>query len=109
MSDDSSFLHINSGKKTGDIDKGNQRDIKTVTETDKSARLYRRVRVEGAGQPIGLIGDNSCGHPVVTGKADNDILGLILLDFKKISVIHSRHNHLFHIIGLFGIFRYGCL
>src|SRR4030042_6714558 len=46
VSDDSSFLHINSGEETRDIHKGNQRDIKTIAETDKPARFYRRVGVE---------------------------------------------------------------
>ena len=41
MSNDSSFLHIDSRKKTRDIDEGYNGNTETITETNKSTGLDR--------------------------------------------------------------------
>jgi len=61
VADDAVVFLYRSGQEAGNILESDQRNIKAVTETDKTGSLVAGVNVKDAGQPGGLIGNNTYG------------------------------------------------
>ena len=59
------------------------RDIESIAETNETCAFARCVAVEYTGKEFRLIGYNTYRLTVETGKTDNDILGIVFLDFQE--------------------------
>lgn len=91
-------------QKARHINKGQDRDIETVTKANKTRRLARSIGVKTARQYHGLIADNADSLAFEADKPGQDITGKILLDFKEIALIRDLRDQLVHVIGNVGIF-----
>ena len=78
------------------------RDIESIAETNETCAFARCVAVEYTGKEFRLIGYNTYRLTVETGKTDNDILGIVFLDFQEFTVVHDSADNLVHIIRFVG-------
>ena len=91
------------GHEAGNIDQGDNRDIENIAGADKARALVGGVDVEAAAFEVGLIGDDTYDDAFDPRKADDDILGPVGLNLKKISRVDHLANHIDHIERFFGI------
>ncbi len=105
VTDDSAVLLRNSGKKTGHIFKSDQRNVEGIAKTDKTGSFIRGIDVQNAGKIIGLISDYSRRLAVEPPEPYDNILGVLLLDFKKIIIIQHLPDNIPYIIRLIRISR----
>src|SRR2546423_829232 len=82
--DDRAVLLLRAGQESGDVFKGDQRDIEGVTEADEAGALHAGVDVEYASQKRRLIGDDAYGASVQPCEADHDVLRVMLVHFEEI-------------------------
>src|SRR5690606_39537255 len=52
VADDPPVLLIHSGEETGHIDKGDDRDIETIAEANKTAQFIRRIDIQAPGHHL---------------------------------------------------------
>ena len=72
MADDAVVFLYCSGQEAGNILESDQRNVKAVAETDKTGSLVTGVNVKDAGQPGGLIGNNTYGCLLYTSPSPRD-------------------------------------
>mmetsp|Transcript_16517 Transcript_16517/g.31397 ORF Transcript_16517/g.31397 Transcript_16517/m.31397 type:complete len:230 (-) Transcript_16517:1153-1842(-) len=82
VTDNSSKLLFCSGQESGNIDKGDQGNIKGVTETNEAGCLGGGFNIETSCQSQGIVGNNTHRVSFHTSKARNDVLGHVWLDFE---------------------------
>src|ERR1700731_1418793 len=104
MPNDSAEFLLRPGKKTGHIFKSNQRYVESVTEAHEARPLYRSADIQHAGQKRRLIGNEARRTPVQPGKTYDDILGKMLVNLKKITIVHDCVNGVFNVVRLLCIF-----
>src|ERR671922_326767 len=98
MLDNPTIFLGGAGEEAWDIDKGEQGDIKGITEADEARRLDGRVDIERAGQVTRLIGDDPHGAAVEAPKADDDVLGKERLDLQEVLLIEDICDDLLDIV-----------
>ena len=91
------------GHKARDIDQGDNGNIEGIAKTHKARGFNRCLDVQATRQNEGLIGYNANGLSFYTTKTNQDILGVIGLQLKKLTVVCNLANQLMHIVRLIGI------
>ncbi len=99
MSDDSTVLLLRAGQKAGHVFKRHQWNVEAIAEADETRSFYRGINVERAREHCRLIGHDPNRLAVQTRESDDDVFRVVFVDFKKVSVIDDRMNHVFHVIG----------
>ena len=72
------------GKESGHVDQRYDGDVESIAETHETGSLARSVAVEHTGEELGLVGHDTYALAVETGETDDDVLGIVALDFKGI-------------------------
>src|SRR5208337_4058473 len=93
VSDDSAELLLRAGQKSGNVFEGDERNVEAIAETHEARALDAGFDVEHAGKIRRLIGDNADRLSIQAGKADHDVLRVVLLNLKEVGVVHDRMNH----------------
>ncbi|MCO5804727.1 hypothetical protein CS033_04948 [Phocaeicola vulgatus] len=104
MADDAVVFLYRSGQEAGNILESDQRNIKAVTETDKTGSLVAGVNVKDAGQPGGLIGNNTYGTTSQATKPHHHIFSKVRHHLEEILVIQHRFDDILYIIRHVRIF-----
>ena len=94
----SGMLLVNAGKIAGQVDKGDQRNVESVTVADEPGRLVRRVDVKHTGHLHGLVRNESHRAASHAAKAYNHVACVHLLYLKEIGIVSHRPDHLLNII-----------
>ena len=87
------------------IHQGHQRNVERITKTHETRPLAAGIAVEHACIALRLVGHHAHALPVEAGEAHNDILGIIGLHFKKLTIVHYRSDNFVHVIRLIRIVR----
>ena len=77
------------GKKPGHILEGDERNIEGIAEADKAGALVRGVDIQRPGQVVGLVGDDADGLSGQAAEPDDDVPGILGLDFKEVVVVQD--------------------
>ena len=109
MLDDAAIFLAGPGKETRHVDKGEDRDFETVTETHEARGLAGAVDVEAAREHHRLVGDDADGLALEPDEAGDDVLGEILLDLEEVALIRGLLDQLLHIVGRVRVFRDQCV
>src|SRR5690606_18261467 len=80
-------------QKAGNIFKYEQRNIKTVTETDKSSTFNRRLYIQYSRHKSWLICDNANTSASQTSKPYNDIFSIALVNLEKRGFVRNFFNY----------------
>ena len=88
------------GRKPGHVLEGDQRDVERIAEADEARAFDRGVDVERAGQVRRLVGDDADGSPAEPRKADDDVLGEVLVHLEKVPIVCDRVDQVEHVVGL---------
>ena len=99
MRDDAAVLLLRPGQKSRNIFERHQRNVEAVTEAHKARAFDAGVDVQHSRQKCGLIGYDPHRLAVQAGKADDHVLGVMLLHFEEVAVIHDGVDHLADIVG----------
>ncbi len=100
VADDATVLLHGAGEKPRHIFEGHQRDVERIAKPYESRAFGRGVDVERAGQMSWLIGHDANGAATEPPKADNDIAGVVLMNFQEASVIRNGMDQLEHVVRL---------
>src|SRR5258708_40029363 len=87
MTNDAAALLLHSGKKSGHIDTGEERNVESVAEPDEPGRFIGGIDVEHAGQHAGLIGHNAHRASLQAAKADDDVGGKSGLNLEEVLIV----------------------
>src|SRR5574344_1588337 len=98
MNDDTTVFLACTWQKSGNIDQSNQRNVKGIAETNKTSTFSRSTAIQYTGQHFWLIGYNTNRLSIKTGKTDDQVLGIIAVNFKKFTIVHYTANHFKHIV-----------
>ena len=98
--DDAAVLLLNAGQEAGNVFEGHQRNVEAVAEANEARGLDGGVDVEHAGEEVGLVGDDADGASVEAGKADDDVLGVVLLHLEEVAVIDHAGDDVLDVVGL---------
>src|SRR5205814_938111 len=63
------------------------------------------IDIENSSEVGGLVTDNPGGAPIKPRKANDQILGVVLVDLKEIAVIHDGMNRVLDVVGFLRIER----
>ena len=77
-----------------------ERNAEGVAEAHEARPFVGCVDVEAARHHVRLIGDDADRMPAQADKADDDILGEMLMRFQKFARVRDLFNHVAHVIGL---------
>jgi len=105
MYDNPTIFLTASRKKSRNIDKCNDGDIKCIAKPDESGCFSGGIYIQYTCQKVGLVCNDSTGHPVESRKANNDVFCKILMNLQKLLIINNCIDDLFYIIGLVGVGR----
>ena len=78
----------------------NQRNIEGVAETNETSTLTRSVTIQYTCQIFRLVGNDTYRLTIETGKTNDDVLCIILLNFKEFAIIYDSTNYFIHIVRL---------
>ena len=90
------------GEEARNIDERHQRDVEGVAETHEPCSFARSIAVEHTGKEFGLVGHNAYRLAVETCEADDDVFGIITLDFEEFTVVDDGSDYLIHVVGAVG-------
>src|SRR5258708_9947363 len=99
MLDNPMMLLSDAGKKAGNVDKGEDRNIKGIAEADKARAFLGAVDVEDACKDHWLVGDDADGTPFDTAKADDDVRCMGRHQLEEVALVGDLPNKLVHVIG----------
>ena len=105
MTDDTIVFLCISRKESRNIFKGNQWDIETIAETDKTACFVTGINIENTGKISRLVRYDTYRTTCHTGKADNDILCKVRHHFEEITIVYNAFDNVFHVIRYVRIYR----
>ena len=103
MLDDAAEFLRSAWHEAGDIDERNNRNIEGIAKADKSCGLDTAFDIQAPGQDQRLIGNNANSLSSHSCKTNQNIFGVVRLEFKEVSVIHSFKNELLHVIWHIGV------
>ena len=113
VTDDPAVFLVGARQETGDVDKGNNRNIEGVAEAHEPCRLNRRVDVQDAGEKAGLLRDDADGTPIHPGEADHYVPCIGLVDLHELGVVDDPGDNIQHLVGLVWVVRHemgqGCV
>src|SRR6185295_3362264 len=98
VTNDSSVFLLDARQKPGHVFEGDQRDVETVTEPHKSRGLDRSVYVEHTRKVRRLIRDNSHRSSIEPRESDDDVLCIVLVNFKQICVVDNRVDYVADVV-----------
>ena len=104
MQDDGVVLLACAGEEARYINQRHQRDIEGVAEAYEAGCLARCVAVEHSGEEFRLVGNDTYRLSVEAGETDDDVLGVIGLDFEEFAVVDDCADYFVHIVSLVGRF-----
>ena len=90
----------------GNVHEGYDGDVEGVAETYETCGFSRRVDVEHTGQVLGLVGHDAYRCAAHVSEADDDVLGVVLVDLEEFSVIHDAADDIVHVVSLVGAIGY---
>ncbi len=102
VSDDAAILLTSTRKESRNVDERDDRNIESVAEPHEPRGFARGVDVQHARHILGLVGNDTNGLSVETGKAGDDVLCKRLVGLEEVAVVDHRANHLIHVVGLVG-------
>ncbi len=100
MLDDPAVFLGRPGEIPRDIFQGDNREIEAVAEADKPGRFDRGVDVEASCKHHRLVRHDAYRMAIEPGKADDDVLGEMLLHLEEVPIVHDQPNQLLHIVWL---------
>src|SRR5690606_2170449 len=100
VADDPPVLLIHSGEETGHIDKGDDRDIETIAEANKTAQFIRRIDIQAPGHHLGLVGYDPYGISVDASEADDDVAGKMFMHLEEAVLVQDPVDHFPDIVHL---------
>ena len=100
VGDDGTVFLVCAAEEARNVHEGHQRDVEGIAETHEAGCLAGSVDVQAASKYARLVGHDSDAPSAHMGEADYDILGVVLVDFEELSVIHDGGNDAVHIVGL---------
>eukprot|EP00050_Salpingoeca_kvevrii_P012460 m.22726 g.22726 ORF g.22726 m.22726 type:complete len:412 (-) comp4026_c0_seq1:601-1836(-) len=100
VTDNTTVLLTSTGEKAGDIDKRDQRNVECITEAHKASALDRGVDIEGTRAVQRLVGNDTHGATTKAAKANDNVLGVRVLDLKKVVLVDNLGDDILHVIGL---------
>src|SRR6185437_2752940 len=86
-------------QKSGNVFKRDQRDVEAIAKAHETRTLHRRIDIESACQIRRLVGDNADGAAIHAGKSDDDVFGVVLLDFEEVAVVNDGANRVLDVVG----------
>ena len=105
MTDNPGMFLLTSRQETWYIHKGYQRNIEAVAEAYKTRNLVGCVIVQASGHHLRLVGYNTYGLTIHSGKRGNGILSPVLQYFIIFPVIHQGFYDVVHIVSHVGFIR----
>ena len=105
MADNPVMFLIASGKKSGNVDERQERNIEAVAEADKAGGLIGSMIIDRPGHEVRLVGDYSDRFSVQPGEAHDDIQRERRLNFEKAVFVGERGDNVFNIV--WGLIRSG--
>src|SRR5450830_1077233 len=88
----------NAGQISGSIGKGDQRNVESITEANKSAGFIGSIDVQAACHDFWLVSNDADTAAVQATERGDDIAGITGLYFKEIMIIHDRGDDIAHIV-----------
>src|SRR5580704_9004210 len=99
MPDDAAELLAGTGKETGYILEGHQRNVERIAEAHETSALHRRVDIEASGQVRRLIGHYADRPAVQAREPYYDVFREVLVYFGKIPVVHNAMDDVLDVVG----------
>ena len=100
MPNDASFFLSDTGHETGHIHQGHQGDAERVAEADEARGFVRGVHVDGAREPVGLIGHEAHRAPIQATEAGDHVAREARLHLEEVAVIRQLLDDVHHVVGL---------
>jgi len=105
VTDYAAHLLVESGQVSGNVFKGNDRDIERIADADMTACLVRSVDVKASCHKLRLVCDDTYRSSAYPCKTGNDIAGIHFLHFAEISVVNDFPDDVADIVAFVGICR----
>merc|ERR1712048_81793 len=98
MSNNTTILLTSTRKKTWNINKSNQRNIESITESNEPGSFDTGINVQTTSGNFRLITNNTNWSSINPRKSDNNILGIIFLNLPKVLIINNLFDNILNII-----------
>ncbi len=98
MDDDAAVFLLRTGEEARHIDERHDRNVEGVAETDETGTLARGVDVKHTGQVFRLVGHDTDGRAAEAGKAHDEVLRIVLVDFEELAVVHDGADDFVHVV-----------
>src|SRR5690606_2492998 len=98
--DDPLPLLPGAGQESGNVHKGQNRNVEGVARAHEAGRLLRRRDVEAAGEVQGLIRHHADRTPLDATEADHDVLRVEGVNLKELPIVDYVLDHAVHVVGL---------
>src|SRR5207253_5485511 len=105
MLDDPAKFLLRSGKKAGNVFKGQQRNVERIAEAHEARAFHRSVDIENPGEVGGLIADDTDGAAVEPGKTNDKIFRIVFVDLEEIAFVHDGMNHFLDVVRFLWVRR----
>ena len=98
MTNDTAPFLICARQETRNVNKVNDWNIESITETDETGRFVRSVNVQATSHYFWLVSNDTNGLTIKTSEASNDICSIEWLYFIVFTIIYSSCNNIFHVV-----------
>ncbi len=109
MLDDAAELLLGAGEEAGNVLKGDQRNIESVTKSDEARAFHGSVDIKNSRKKGRLIADDPDRAAIETRKTHNKIFRVMFVDFEKIAIVNDGVNGVLHVIRLLRIAGNKCV
>ena len=103
--DDAGILLTRSAEETGNVNKRENLNVESIAETYETGCFAGCIAVKHTGEPVGLVGDDTCRATVETGETADDIFCVVFLNFHEVAVVHDSVDNIFHVIRFVRVVR----
>ena len=106
VADDPAPLLLGAGQKSRHILDDPQRNVECIAEAYEAGALDRCVDIEDPRQVSRLVGNDPDRPPPEPNETDDDVLGIVLMDFEKLVIVCCPADQLDDVVRLVRIRRH---
>lgn len=106
MLDDASVFLSCTRHEPRNINKGDQRNLECITESNESCCFHGGVNVEASSKDLRLVTYNSDNFTFHFCEADDDVLGVVRHDFKEFVSVSDVFNDFKHVVSFVRVLRH---
>lgn len=103
--DDTSEFLGGSWKVAWHISESNQGDLESIAETNESSSLGRGINIQTTSKYLGLVGNESNSLAFNFSKTNDDVLGVITVNFIELVAVNNAIENDLDIVGLVSVER----